>query len=246
MEIRQLQYFAAIARHGGLRHAADELNISPGNLSEQIKFLEAELEVRLFERGPRGLSLTQAGAAFLERVDQTRMTLKTARDEMRDFAHLERGRLLVGALPGLGPFWLTDFLVSFLNRYPHVELRLAERSSAHLTKMLASGEVQAACVLLPGKGDVLPPGLSAHTLSTSRLAAVVAPQHSLAGEPELHLEQLANERLILTSPEETPRTTTTTSAQAAGRRARGSRKPATRHSPSPTPKHSSSSMANSG
>jgi DNA-binding transcriptional LysR family regulator len=206
VEIRQLQYFAAIARHGGLRHAADELNISPGNVSEQIKALENELEVRLFERGPRGLTLTPAGVVFLERVDQTLLTLKTARDEMRDFAHLERGQLVVGALPGLGPFWLTDFLVAFLNRHPHVDLRLVERSSAHLVKMVASGDIQAACVLLPGDGDVLPPGLSAHTLSKSRLAAVVAPQHSLARESELRLEQLANERLILTSPEETPRT----------------------------------------
>jgi DNA-binding transcriptional LysR family regulator len=206
VELRQLQYFAAIARHGGLRHAADDLNISPGNLSEQIKFLENELEVRLFERGPRGLRLTQAGVSFLERVDQMLLALKTAREEMRDFAHLERGQLLVGALPGLGPFWLTDFLVVFLNRYPHVDLRLIERSSAHLIKMLASGDIQAACVLLPGDRDLLPAGLTAQVLSTSRLAAVVAPQHTLAREPQLRLEQLANERLILTSPEETPRT----------------------------------------
>jgi DNA-binding transcriptional LysR family regulator len=128
VELRQLQYFAAIARQGGLRHAADDLNISPGNLSEQIKFLENELEVRLFERGPRGLRLTQAGVAFLERVDEMLVALKIAREEMRDFAHLDRGQLLVGALPGLGSFWLTEFLVVFLSRYPHVDLRSVERA----------------------------------------------------------------------------------------------------------------------
>jgi DNA-binding transcriptional LysR family regulator len=206
MEIRQLQYFAAIARHGGLRHAADELNISPGNLSEQIRFLENELGVRLFERGPRGLTLTEAGSAFLERAEHALGTLKTAREEMLDFAHLERGQLLVGALPGLGPFWLSAFLVAFLNRFPHVELRLIERSSALLVKMLANGDIHAGCVLLAGDGTVLPTGLSAHVLVTSSLAAVVAPQHPLARESSLRLEQLADERLILTSPEETPRT----------------------------------------
>lgn len=206
MEIRQLQYFAAIARHGGLRHAADALNISPGNLSEQIRFLENELGVRLFERGPRGLVLTEAGSAFLERAEHALTTLKSAREEMLDFAHLERGQLLVGALPGLGPFWLSAFLVAFLNRFPHVELRLIERSSALLVKMLANGDIHAGCVLLAGSGDVLPAGLSAHTLATSELAAVVAPQHPLARESSVRLEQLADERLILTSPEETPRT----------------------------------------
>jgi LysR family transcriptional regulator, hydrogen peroxide-inducible genes activator len=191
VEIRQLQYFTAIARTGGFRHAADALNVSPGNLSEQIKMLENELEVRLFERGPRGLRLTPAGPAFLERVDQTVLVLKTAREEMRDFAHLERGQLMVGAVPGLGAFWLTDFLVAFLNRFPNVDLRLVERSSTRLVKMVATGDVHVACVLLPALDDVLPPGLSGQTLNTSRLAAVVAPRHPLAMHPELHLEDLA-------------------------------------------------------
>ena len=205
MEMRQLEYFAAIARHGGVRHAAEELNVSPGNLSEQIKSLESELGVRLFERGSRQLRLTEAGAVFLERVEQALLVLKTARDEMLDFAHLERGQLLVGALPGLGPFWLSRFLVDFLNRHPRVDLRLIERGSALLLKLLASGEIHAACVLLPGEGDALPPGLSAHRLLVAPLAAVVSPRHRLAQQSSVCLEQLAGERLILTSPEETPR-----------------------------------------
>jgi DNA-binding transcriptional LysR family regulator len=57
MEMRQLEYFSAIARHGGMRHAAEELPISPGDLSGQIKSLENELGVRLFERGSRHLKL---------------------------------------------------------------------------------------------------------------------------------------------------------------------------------------------
>lgn len=204
MEIRQLEYFAAVARHGGVRHAADELNVSPGNLSEQIKSLETELGVRLFERGPRSLKLTQPGIDFLERVEQALLMLKTAREEMLDFAHLERGQLLVGALPGLGPFWLSRFLVDFLNRHPHVDLRLIERGSTVLLKLLASGDVHAACVLLPAEG-VLPAGLSAQRLIVSSLAVVVSPEHPLARQSSICLEQLAGERLILTSPEETPR-----------------------------------------
>jgi 5-methyltetrahydropteroyltriglutamate--homocysteine methyltransferase len=205
MDNRHLEYFVAIARHGGVRHAADELNVSPGNLSEQIKSLENELGVRLFDRGPRSLKLTQPGAAFLERAEQALLVLRTAREEMLDFVHLERGQLLVGALPGLGPFWLSRFLVAFLNRHPHVDLRLIERGSSMLLKLLASGEVHAACVLLSGEGDALPPGLSAHRLIVAPLAVVVSPQHPLARQSSVCLEQLADERLILTSPEETPR-----------------------------------------
>ena len=122
MEVRQVEYFTAIARHGGLRHAADELNVSPGNLSGQIKSLESELGVRLPERGSRHLTLTEAGVAFLERVEQAMLVLNTAREEM-----------------------------------------------------LASGEVHAACVLLPGEGDVLPAGLSAQRFMSELLAAALSP-----------------------------------------------------------------------
>ena len=205
MEMRQLEYFSAVVRHGGVRHAAEELGLSPGNLSEQIKSLEDELGVRLFDRGPRGLSLTQAGHAFLDRADQALSLLKTAREEMVDFAQLERGQLLVGALPGLGPFWLSRFLVDFLKRHPHVDLRLIERGSSVLLKLLATGDVHAACVLLPGEAEGLPPGVSAHRLLVAPLAVVVSPQHALARERSVCLERLASERLIVTSPEETPR-----------------------------------------
>ncbi len=74
-----------------------------------------------------------------------------------------------------------------------------------LLKLLASGEVHAACVLLPGEGDQLPPGLSAHRLILAPLAVVVAPQQPLARQSSVCLEQLASERLVVTSPEETPR-----------------------------------------
>src|SRR5690242_9915258 len=205
MDLRQLEYFAAIARLGGIRHAAEELSVSPGNLSEQLKALESELGVRLFDRGPRSLKLTGAGTAFMERVDEALLALRTGREEMLDFAHLERGQVIVGAWPGLGPFWLSRLLVDLLNRHRHVDLRLIHRGSGVLLKLLGSGDIHAACVLLRGNGDQLPAGLSAHTLVSAPLAVVVSPQHALAREAAVSLEQLAHERLIVTSPEETPR-----------------------------------------
>lgn len=156
MDLRQLEYFVTIARNGGVRHAAEELSVSPSNVSDQIK-------------------------------------------------SLERGQLLVGALPRLGPFWLSRFLVDFLNRHRHLDLRLIERGSGVLLKLLSAGEIHAACVLLPGEADVLPSGLAAHRLMLGPLAVVVSPQHPFARESSLCLEQLAGERLIVTSPEETPR-----------------------------------------
>jgi LysR family transcriptional activator of glutamate synthase operon len=205
MEMRQLQYFVTIARLGGLRQAADELDMSPGTLSEQLKYLERELDVRLFDRGHRNLVLTEAGRTLLERTERALLELKTAREEMRDFADLERGELLVGALPGLGPFWLTQFLIDFLSAHPNVDLRLIERNSTVLLKLLDSGDIHVACALLPVDAWTPPPTLSVRQLSIGDLAVVVSLRHPLATRAAVRLADLASERLILTSPEETPR-----------------------------------------
>jgi DNA-binding transcriptional LysR family regulator len=205
MELRQLQYFVRIARLGSLRQAADELDMSPGTLSEQLKFLERELDVRLFDRSHRHLELSEAGRTLLQRTERALVELKTAREEMRDFALLERGELIVGALPGLGPFWLSRFLTDFLRDHPKVELRLIERNSTLLLKMLDSGEIHVGCVLLPVDGDLVPPGISVRQLVIGRLAVVASPTHALAHARSVTLQQLAHERLILTSPEEAPR-----------------------------------------
>jgi LysR family transcriptional activator of glutamate synthase operon len=205
MEMRQLQYFAAIARMGGLRQAADSLEMSPGTLSEQLKLLEQELDVRLFERGHRKLVLTEAGRTLLQRTERALLELKTAREEMRDFAQLERGELIVGALPGLGPFWLSRFLIDFLRDHPHVGLRLIERNSTILLKLLDAGEIHVACVLMPVDRKVAPERVSVRHLTIGDLAVVVSPEHPIAQQASIRLEQLSSERLILTAPDETPR-----------------------------------------
>jgi DNA-binding transcriptional LysR family regulator len=130
---------------------------------------------------------------------------KIAREEMLDFAHLERGHLVVGALPGLGPFGLTRFLVEFLTQYPQIDLHLIERASHTLLKLVASGELQAACVLVAGTGEGVPEGVSLRRLITAPLAVVVSPAHVFARQQTVSIEELATERLIVTSPEETPR-----------------------------------------
>jgi len=82
LELRQLQYLARIARVGGFRRAADELDMSQATLSEQIKLLEHELGVRLFERGSRTLALTEPGRVLLERAERIRTQQPKDKDKL--------------------------------------------------------------------------------------------------------------------------------------------------------------------
>ena len=118
VELRQLQYLARIARVGGFRRAADELDMSQATLSEQIKLLEQELGVRLFERGGRNLSLTEPGKVLLERAERVLDEVRAAQAEMQEFAHLDRGQLLFGTMSGVGTAWLPSFLAAFMRQHP--------------------------------------------------------------------------------------------------------------------------------
>ncbi|MBV9322636.1 MAG: LysR family transcriptional regulator [Chloroflexi bacterium] len=205
MELRQLQYLRNIARASGFRRAADELDMSQATLSEQIKLLEQELGVRLFERGGRNLTLTEAGKTLLARADRILEEVKAAQEEMQEFANLDRGQLIVGTMTGNGPFWLPGFLAAFMRQHPHLELTLVERVSGMLIKMLEAGEVHVACILVPTDQPDVPQDISTRQVYSRELVAVVAPRHRFASRTCVSLDEVAEERLILTSPDEAPR-----------------------------------------
>jgi DNA-binding transcriptional LysR family regulator len=208
MEIRQLQYFVTIARKGGFRNAAEALSVSQATLSEQIKSLEHELGVRLVERSNRSLTLTEAGRALLGRADRLLAEVKATRAEMLDFAQLDRGQLVVGVVTGTGTSWLPSFVAAFLERHPNVDVRLVERTSSLLLGLLESGDLHVACLLVPAVGPdeaVAPAGISFRRVYTRDLVGVVSPRHRFAQRTSVSLTELADEHLILTSPEEVPR-----------------------------------------
>jgi DNA-binding transcriptional LysR family regulator len=206
VELRQLQYLRHIARVSGFRRAADELDMSQATLSEQIKLLEQELGVRLFERGGRSLTLTTAGRTLLQRAERILEEVKAAQEEMLDFARLDRGQLIVGTMTGNGPFWLPGFLAAFMRQHPHLELTLVERPSGTLLNLLQSGDVHVACILIPTDGPTgVPVDISTRQVYCRDLLVVVAPHHRFARRTSITLEEVADERLILTSPEEAPR-----------------------------------------
>src|SRR5229473_3376846 len=166
MELRQLQYLRHIARVSGFRRAADELDMSQATLSEQIKLLEQELGVRLFERGGRNLVLTEAGKTLLARAERILEEVKAAQEEMLEFAHLDRGQLIVGTMTGVGSAWLPGFLAAFMQLHPHLDVAHVERASGVLLKLLETREIHVACLLVPREGADVPAGISTRPLFT--------------------------------------------------------------------------------
>jgi LysR family hydrogen peroxide-inducible transcriptional activator len=214
VEIRQLQYFTTIATLGGFRRAADDLAVPQATLSQQIKSLERELGIQLFERSGRGLSLTEAGHAFRKQAERILVDVKIANEQMQEFAQLDRGHLVLGTVPSSGV--LVQILAEFMRRYPHVDVTLVERTSGPLLKLLESSEIDVAWLIAPAGAVAPPPGICVRPLYERDLVVIVPPNHRLAAETSVTLEQIASERLILPSPEETARTIVDGAFRAAG------------------------------
>jgi DNA-binding transcriptional LysR family regulator len=196
MELRHLRYFIAVAEEGHITRAAERLGMQQPPLSQQIRALERELDVQLFRRKPRGVELTDAGSAFLERaraiLDQVDRAFATARRTARG----EQGRVVVG-FTGSAPFhpFVPRVIRAFREMHPLVSLVLEESGSSELVQGLHNEDIDAAFIRSP-VADVV--GLVVKPLLEEDMLVALPAAHSLAREATaLPLSALANETFIL-------------------------------------------------
>ena len=189
--LRQLRYFDALARFGHFGHAAEACSISQPALSVQIKELEAQFGVPLIERGAREIRLTGLGEDLVERA---RAILKSV-DELSDLARTAQGafsgRLRLGVIPTVAPYFLPKLIGYLSARYPELELELRETITPNLVRALLDGRLDMALVALP----VSEPGLSEAPLFEEEFM-LVRPMAD-ADKPVPRPETLREMRLLL-------------------------------------------------
>jgi LysR family transcriptional regulator, hydrogen peroxide-inducible genes activator len=149
--LRQLRYFASLARHRHFGRAADDSAVTQPALSMQIRQLERELGAVLVERRPGEVALTETGREIAERAERI---LAAARD-LVDFArHREvlTGPLKLGIIPTLAPYVLPRLLPQLQKTHPALRLDVRETQTAVLMHELSAGELDCLLVALPIKG----------------------------------------------------------------------------------------------
>ena len=149
MDIRQLSYFVAIAEERQITAAARRLHISQPPLSYELASLERELGVKLVEREPRGVALTEAGKLLYQRATEILALTNATRHEVEGFGKGERGVLSVGLISSSGGQVPGSELARLTQAYPEVRLELHEANTYQLLELLDRGVVEVAVVRTP-------------------------------------------------------------------------------------------------
>src|SRR3954470_3376594 len=172
MELRQLRYVEAVARHRHFTRAAEELHVAQSALSHQVRRLEAELGTELFARTSRSVVPTEAGEAVAVRARRVLAEVEGAREEVDDLRGLVKGRVTIGALLPAGGIDVPALLAEFSHSYPGVDVAIQEGTAGDMLRHLSRDEIDAAFSLLAADP---PESLEAEPVSTEELVATFPP-----------------------------------------------------------------------
>ncbi len=154
MNLRDLKYLVALAEHKNFGRAAEASFASQPTLSTQIKKLEEELDVQLFERQTRGVMPTRAGADIVQRARVILREIEAIKDIARSARDPEAGTLRLGVFPTLGPYLLPHVVPPLRVRFPRLDLLLIEEKTDELVHRLERGELDCAMLAMPIDEDM--------------------------------------------------------------------------------------------
>jgi DNA-binding transcriptional LysR family regulator len=193
MELRHLRYFVAVAEELHFRRAADRLHVAQPAVSEQVRKLEEELGVRLFNRTQRNVSLTDAGVVLLTEARRVLRQAEAARLAVRSARDRPSSSLRIGYVPTSLPASVPRALQRLAGGIPRVETTMEPGSAQELVDAVREGELDAAIVSLP----IPIAGLRVTPLGDQHAVAVFGMLHHLALRSEVRLEQAAPERVVV-------------------------------------------------
>lgn len=193
MELRHLRYFVAVAEELSFRRAAERMYVAQGAVSDQVGKLERELGVRLLDRDRRGVSLTDAGGALLTEARRVLHQAEVARLAARNARDHATSRLRIGYMPASLPASVPRAVQRLAAAMPLLEASLEPGSAEELTEAIRAEWLDAAVVSLPARTA----GLRMTRLGDQRTIAALPVSHEHAMRPEIRLDQLAPERIVV-------------------------------------------------
>jgi DNA-binding transcriptional LysR family regulator len=199
MELRQLEYFAAVADEANFTRAAQRVHISQSGVSAQIRALEKELGAELFDRSGRAARLTEAGREALPYAKAVLDAVTGLRETVDQVRGVVRGHLTIGMVVGCEVQPLFAALAAFHREHPAIELELAEDNSGLLVNGVRTSLYDIALVGLAGE---TPEHLASHVIAREGLVALTPHDSELARAEDVSVDELTAYPLV-TLPEGT-------------------------------------------
>jgi DNA-binding transcriptional LysR family regulator len=202
MELRHLRYFVAVAGEENVSRAALKLHVSQPALSRQIRDLEDELGVELFERSAKSVSLTEAGRVLWDEAEAILKRVDGAVEATRTAARGGAGELHVGYAPSPTARLLPATLRAFQGAAPGVRVLLHDLSTEEMLTLLRDGGLHLAILVKPERAMLR--GLKFEELALDAIRVAVSPEHPFAKRRSVKIEEIAREKLIAYSREGYP------------------------------------------
>jgi len=198
--LRQLQYFIAVAEQGSVTRAAQNLSISQSSVTEALKELEGDLGVELFERHPRGLSITHNGHQFLRHATKILSSVSDARASFSGQRSTFAGKLNIGVTSLVAGYVLSDLLARYRRSCPGVEVSAIEDNGGYLEHLLVGGELDVAVMVISNLRDRM--ALQAEILETSPYRLWLPMGHPLVSADIIGVADISREPLIMLTIDE--------------------------------------------
>ena len=196
MELRQLEYFIAIAESSSFSRAAVRLSVAQPVLSRQVKALEQELGAELYARTGRGIILTEAGKLFEQHARGVLETTAGARSAISALGATPTGRVVIGMPPSVGAVLTATLVRQFRSEFPKVSLGVMEGFSGHVLEWLTTGRIDVAVLYNAPRSNTL---VSAPLLTDELFLLGPVSDPAGAGSGPVRAARLANIPLILPS-----------------------------------------------
>ena len=195
MELRQLEYFIAVASEMNFSRAAQRVHVVQSALSTSVSKLEKELGAELFDRSRQQIKITPAGEMFREHARRVIHTARLAKDSMSEYRGELSGTVELGSLVSFGALDVPKVLGEFHRKYPLVRIRLRQSQTGSMAYLsaIADGSLDLALVSAP---DRFPASIEMRMLCQEPMVFVCRPDHRLAQRDDVSITELAEEELI--------------------------------------------------
>jgi len=188
MDIRSLKYFLSLYHEGSFTAAAKANYITQPAISIQLRKLQEELGVKLYERRGGKISFTEAGMVVLEYSEKFLNLRKELLDHVKDLRGLKKGLLSIGTIDAAAIYILPEVFNRFKEKYPGIEINLEIASTAPLISTLEEGGLDAVCGTLPVQPER---GLRIFKIFAEKMIFIAPPDHPLSGSDRLGAEELS-------------------------------------------------------